>query len=62
MSFTVQFKVKAIIELNVVADTLEEALRLGKEKANNMGPFKQGLTYVDGHVEVVGVTGDWGID
>lgn len=59
--YTVNVKVKAIIAFTVSAETPEEALTLGRTLANK-SPFKSGIQYVDGNLEVVGVEGDWHLD
>lgn len=55
MKYGVNCRIDGVLGFEVEAESLEEALKLGREKAKKMNPFAKGLEWVDGYPEVDGV-------
>jgi hypothetical protein len=58
-SYQITVKIKAIVGVNVEADSPEEALKIGRAKVGKIRWFPKPYDYIDGREEVVGITGDW---
>lgn len=54
-SYGVMCKIEGSVTFHIQADSLEQALELGRWKAQKMCPFVKELDWIDGHLEVDGV-------
>lgn len=64
-NFTVNFKLKAIIGVEVHAENFENAISIAREKLNKKGIFQPHIEYVDGnYTDVAGVNNNdnWDVD
>lgn len=55
MDYTISCKIEGTISFSVSADSLEEAITKGRERAKKMNPWAKGIDWIDGHPEVDGV-------
>ncbi len=53
--YTINCKLEASIAFTVSAESLEDAITKGREKAKKLRPFAKGIDWNDGHPEVDGV-------
>lgn len=54
-SYTIRCKVEATVSFELAADSLEDALARGRDKASKLNPFAKGVSYDDGGLTVDGV-------
>jgi hypothetical protein len=55
-TFTVNFLVKAILGVDICAENSVQALEKAERHFAKKTPFRDGLEYIDGQVEVIGFT------
>ena len=59
--YTVYIKVKAIINVPLSANSLEEAMVMAKEQnKKDLWAFDKNVECIDGKDEIIGVVEDWG--
>lgn len=59
--FTVNVRIKAIVSYTIHAESLEDAVTFAHANRRNV-KFENGLDYIDGNEEIIGVDGSWDID
>lgn len=57
-TFTVNVRVNAIVSYPIQAESLEAALEKARQDKETVA-FTDGIDYIDGHEEIIGVDGLW---
>ncbi len=61
-NFTVNVRLKAIVSFSINAASLEDAVTKAREEIQDRKFIADGLEYIDGKEELIGVDADWGLE